>query len=151
MPAAAFALEQVPSIRRFDLGDLSTHGHWLVPRLTQALNLPEQRIGGWLRCLIDNKEFCFRVQEHSVGCAEVQLVNGLADKPVVRERFVYAEDIDNKAHVAEAAEFYDEFKRWASSLGAEVLIVQEQSDVPDEMIRQKLGRIFIREQRFARL
>ena len=151
MTVVARAFEPQPMLRRFDLADLSRHGKWLVPRLVQALELPEARLGGWLRSLIDSREFLFLTQDHSCGCAEVQLVNGLADKPVVRERFVFVEDINNKDHVTEAAAFYDEFLKWAKSLGADTLLVEELTDVPDSMIKDKLGRIFIREQRFARV
>jgi hypothetical protein len=142
---------ELPAIRRFDLGDLSRHGAWLVPRLTTALELSEQRLGGWLRSMIDSSEYLFLVQEHSVALAELQRANGLADKPIVRERFVLCEDIDNPEHVKEAAGFYDEFKRWAKSIGAEIILVEELSCVPHEAIKEKLGRIFIREQKFARV
>ena len=151
MSLAAEKIEPRQAVSRFDFGDLSRHGKWLVPRLVQALGLPEQRLGGWIRSLIDNREFLFLSQEHSCALAEVALVNGLADKPVVRERFVFAEDIDNPDHIEEAALFYDEFRRWAKSLGAEIMLVEELSNVPDEMIKNKLGRVFIREQRFVRL
>jgi hypothetical protein len=140
-----------PAISRFELGDLPKHGAWLVPRLVAALELPEQRLGGWLRSLIDSNEHLFLVQEHSVALAEMQRANGLADKPIIKERFVFAEDRENAAHVKEAAEFYDNFKRWAKDLGAEVIIVQELSDVPADMIKDKLGRIFNRTQQFARV
>lgn len=145
------SLIEVPDIRRFDLADLSRHGKWLVPRLVQALGLPEQRLAGWLRGLIDSREFLFLTNAHSCALAEVQLVNGLADKPVVRERFVFVEDPENKDYIEEAADFYDEFHRWAKSLGAEIMLVEELTIVPHEMIKQKLGRVFTREQRFARI
>jgi len=142
---------EAPAIRRFDLGDLSRHGAWLVPRLVTALELPEQRLGAWLRGMIDTNEHLFLTQEHSVALAEMQRANGLADKPIVRERFVLVEDIDNKDHVAEAAGFYDEFKRWAKNLGAEIIIVEELTNVPHDTIKEKLGRIFTRQQQFARV
>jgi len=142
---------ELPAISRFDLGDLSRHGAWLIPRLTTALELPEQRLGAWLRSMIDTNEHLFLQQEHSVALAEVQRANGLGDKPIVRERFVLCEDIDNPDHVKEAAGFYDEFARWAKNLGAEIILVEELSNVPHEVIKEKLGRIFVREQKFARV
>src|ERR1700730_17312930 len=89
---------ELPAIRRFDLADLSRHGAWLVPRLTAALDLPEQRLAGWLRGMIDSSDFLFLTREHSVALAEMQRANGLADKPIVRERFVLVEDVENKDH-----------------------------------------------------
>ncbi len=142
---------ELPAIRRFSLADLSSHGPWLVPRLVTALELPEQRIAGWLRGMLDSNEFLFLYQPHSVALAEMQRANGLADKPIVRERFVLAENPDDITHVREAAGFYDEFKRWAKNLGAEIVIVEEFSNVPHDAIKEKLGRIFTRTQQFARV
>ena len=142
---------ELPAIRRFELGDLSRHGGWLIPRLVTALELPEQRLGGWLRSMIDNNEHLFLTQDHSVALAEMQRANGLADKPIVRERFVLAENPDDVEHVKEAAGFYDEFHRWAKNLGAEIILVEELTNVPHDMIKEKLGRIFSRQQQFARV
>lgn len=142
---------ELPAIRRFDLADLTRHGSWLVPRLTAALELPEQRLAGWLRGMIDSSDFLFLYQEHSAALAEMQRVNGLADKPVVRERFVLVEDTESAAHIKEAAGFYDEFARWAKNLGAEIILVEELSNVPHEMIKERLGRIYSRQQQFARV
>ena len=155
MAMAAVALERPgierPAISRFELGDLPRHGGWLIPRLVAALELPEQRLAGWLRSMIESNEYLFLVQEHSVALAEMQRANGLADKPIVRERFVLIEDIESAAQQKEAADFYDEFKRWAKNLGAEIIIVGELSNVPQDMIKDKLGRIFTRQQLFARV
>lgn len=155
MAMAAVALERTgierPAISRFELGDLSRHGGWLIPRLVTALELPEQRLGGWLRSVIDSNEYLFLAQEHSVALAQVQNANGLADKPIVRERFVLIQDVESVPQQKEAADFYDNFRQWAKSLGSQVILVQELSDVPGDMIKEKLGRIFSRQQQFARL
>ena len=142
---------ELPAIRRFDLADLPRHGAWLVPRLVAALELPEQRLGGWLRSMIDTSDHLFLVQDHSVALAAIQNANGLADKPIVRERFVLAENPDDITHVREAAEFYTEFRRWAKNVGAEIFLVEEMTNVPHEMIKEKLGRIYSRQQQFARV
>ena len=142
---------ELPAIRRFDLADLPRHGAWLVPRLVAALELPEQRLGGWLRSMIDTSDHLFLVQDHSVALAAIQNANGLADKPIVRERFVLAENPDDITHVREAAEFYTEFRRWAKNIGADIILIEELSNVPNELIKEKLGRIFMREQKFARV
>ena len=140
-----------PAISRFELADLPRHGGWLIPRLVAALELPEQRLAGWLRSLIESNEHLFLVQENSVALAEMQRANGLADKPLVRERFVLIEDIEDEDQQKEAAAFYDEFRRWGKNLGAEIILVQELTNVPADMIKEKLGRIFSRQQQFARV
>ena len=118
--------------------------------MAMLLNL-EQRLAGWLRSLIESNEHLFLSQENSVALAEVQRANGLADKPLVRERFVLACDPQNVAHQKEAADFYDEFRRWAKNLDSGVILVQELSDVPADMIKDKFGRIFERKQQFVRV
>jgi len=142
---------ELPAVRRFELADLTRHGAWLVPKLVTALEMPEQRLASWLRSLIDSSDFLFLAQEHSVALAELERANGLAGKPIVRERFVLAEDIENPEHVKEAAGFYDEFKRWAKNLGAEIIVVEETTNVPHDMIKERLGKIYTRQQQFARV
>lgn len=153
MPAAAAQQPAIElfNIRRLDLADLSWCGAWLLPRLVTALELPEQRIAGWLRSLIDTNENLILVQPHSVALATVERSNGLSDKPVVRERFVFVQDRDNIEHVREAAGFYVEFARWAKNLGAGIILVEELTDVSHDLIKEKLGRVFTRQQQFARL
>lgn len=150
MALAAEIIEQ-PAVDRFDFADLARHGKWLIPRLVQALDLPEQRLGGWIRSLIDNREFLFLSQEHSCALAELQLVNGLADRPVVRGRFVLAENIDVPEYVQEAAAFYDKIHRWAKDVGADTVLLPDLNDVPEDTIRDKFGRVFRSEQRFVRV
>jgi len=70
---------------------------------------------------------------------------------VVIERFVWAKDREDKEQVKFAAEFYVEFRRWAKGLNSEIVIVGENTDVPNDLIKEKLGRIYTRQQSFARL
>jgi len=142
---------ELPAVQRFSLADLSRHGAWLLPRLVTALELPEQRIAGWLRSLLESREHLFLTLPHSVALAELQMANGLASKPIVRERFVMVEDIDDAAQIEEAAAFYDEFKRWAKNLGAQVITISDLSNVPEKLIEAKLGRIHVRQEQFVRI
>jgi hypothetical protein len=64
---------------------------------------------------------------------------------------VLAENPDDITHVREAAEFYTEFRRWAKNIGADIILIEELTNVPNELIKEKLGRIFMREQKFARV
>jgi hypothetical protein len=96
---------------------------------------------------MESNEFLFLYQDHAVALATAARPHPLAPKPVVQEIFVLAE----KEHEAEAAVMYDEFARWARGLGIDTVVVEEMSDVPHDMIKEKLGRIFTRQQQFARL
>lgn len=140
---------ELPAPRRFESADLNTHGGWILERLKKALpDLHEQGIASWLSGVMYSGEHLFLYQEHSVGMAQVFRVAGLEGKPVVRERFVFAQE----GYVDEASYFYLEFKRWAKNLGADVMVVEEMTDVPHDTIKEILGnRLFTRQEVFARL
>ena len=134
-------------IRRFQPADIRQHD-WIVERLIAAF--PHQTrfsLPGWLQNIVFANEFLFLFQEHAVALAEITSEFSLSGDKVVIERFVFAE----KGHEAEAAQFYTEFHRWAASHGVKTIVVQEMSDVPHEMIKERLGRIFTRQQQFARV
>ena len=145
-------VREVSAIRRFEIPDLARHGGWLMGRLTKAYpHLTDREIQGWLRALIYNNECRFLYQENSVGMAQVVLNHTMTPRPVITERFVFAENKDDPAHVAQAANFYDEFARWAKNKSADTILVEELSDVPHELIKERLGRLFTRQQTFARV
>lgn len=137
--------------RRFQLPDLTTHGAWVLPRLEQAFTMNERMAATWLRSLIYSNEALFLFNLDCVALAQVETVNTLQPKPVVRERFVWCRDQADKEQQKQAAQFYDLFRDWAKHQGAEIMIVEELTDVPHELIRARLGRVFTREQKFARI
>ena len=101
----------------------------------------------WLKSLIYSNEYLFLYQEHGCACAQTVKEETLDGKPIVRERFVFAEE----GHTAEAASFYSEFLQWAKNQGVTTILVEEMTDVPHDMIKERLGRLFERKQIFARL
>jgi|ERR1700681_2630375 len=135
-------------IRRFEVADLSKHGGWIMRRLQKAYPHQNDRsMAGWLREIIGSNEFLFLYQEHAVALAQTLRTSTLDAKPIIMERFVFAEE----GHVDAAAEFYGEFALWAKRQEVTTIVVEEMSDVPHEMIRERLGRLFTRQQVFARL
>jgi hypothetical protein len=137
-----------PEVRRFVLPDLDTHGHWLIPRLMAAYPQQSQRYFiGWIRNLLYDNSFLFLFQDHGVALFQMTPVYSLTPPGVVMERFVFMKD----GHQDEGAEFYVEAMRWAKSLSAKEVLVEELSDVPHELIREKVGRILNREQHFVRV
>jgi hypothetical protein len=150
MPATAEKLElpQPNTVRRFALPDLSTHGTWLLPRLTTAFpHLNDRMVLGWIRNLLYDNSNLFLYQDHSVALFQLTSVFSLAPKPEIIERFVFCQDGFQK----EGANFYEEVGRWAKSQGVERVRVEELSDVPHDLIKDKIGRIFTQEYRFARV
>lgn len=148
------AIVEVPVMRRFERPDLDRHGKWLLPRLLQAFpHLNERSAAGFLAGMIYNNEHLFLYQPHGVALAQIMSEHTLAPKPVIWERFVWAEDPKDAAQVEAASHFYSEIHRWAKGLRCEIIVVEELTDVPHEMVRKRLGRVFNldRQQQFVRV
>ena len=151
-PALKLVEPLAPVIRRFDTADLSRHAMWIMPRVMKAFpHLSERAVAGFLQTINYNNEYLLLYAEHGVALAQVMSAHSLDATPVVYERFVWVENPEDKEQVKAAAEFYTEFSRWAKSQSASVIIVEENTDVPHELIKEKLGRIFSRAQQFARV
>lgn len=144
--------DQGPLIRKFSTADLSLHGSWIVPRMMKAYpHLNERAVATFLQNIEFNNEYLFLFRDDSVALAQISMAHALTGPAVVYERFVWCKDPTDKVQQQNAAEFYVHIRRWAKQLGVEVLIVEESSDVPHDMIKEKIGRIFQRQQQFARL
>lgn len=136
-------------IRRFTEADLSMHGQWILKRLRQAYPANSERmIIGWLRNLSFDNASLFLATDNAVALFQVTGVFSLAHKPIIIERFVLALE----GHIAEAAKFYLEAVQWAKSQSIDEMIIEQMSDVPHDLIRDKVGhRVFTRQQLFVRL
>jgi hypothetical protein len=146
------AIVETPIIRRFEIPDLARHGKWIMPRLMLAFpHLGERAAAGFLNSIVYNNEHLFLYQPHAVALAQVISSHSLTAKPIIFERFVWVENPDDKEQVAAAADFYDHFVKWGKQMSVEVMIVEEMSDVPHDLIKQHAGRIFNRQQQFVRL
>ncbi len=129
--------------RRFELADLSKHGGWLMKRFALAFpEVPERTIAGYLRGLIEQGEYCFLYQEHAVMLAQIVHLPGFKVSMVVQERFVWVEDKTNKEQLEAAADFYDHMHEFAHRRNAERMFVCENTDVPKNLIENRLGRLF---------
>ena len=147
-PVEGNAVADPPAVRRFEMADLSKHGGWIIRRMQQARpSLSDAQVMMWLKSLIYSSEYLFLYQDHGCACAQTVREETLGGAPVVRERFVFAEE----GFQAEAASFYTEFQQWARNQGVTTIIVEEMTDVPHDMIKDRLGRLFERKQVFARL
>lgn len=130
-------------VRRFELADLATHGPWLLKRFMQKRpDLTEMQIAGWLRGRIYDNEHLFLYQDNAVAMAQLIHAPGLKMVKVVQEHFVWTKNREDKGQVEFAADFYDHMKVWAQRLGAERIIVCEDTDVPKSIIQQRLGRVY---------
>ena len=141
--AVKIEIREPAFMRRFEVADLSRHGPWLLKRFaTKFPDLTEQQIGGYLRGLTTANASQFLYQENAVALAEVTFSAGIKRSMIVQERFVWVEDRNDKDQLESAADFYDMMKQWSKGLGAERIIVCEDSDVPKTLIEARLGRLF---------
>lgn len=139
----------VAGSRRFELPDLNTHGGWMIPRLAKIFpHLTEQQLAGFLRGIINDTESLFLYRDNAIALAQIVRSHTMQPEPAIWERFVLAR---SEEHADEAAEFYTDFARWAKHHGASVIVCEEQTDVPHDSIKEKLGRLFERKQVFARV
>jgi hypothetical protein len=136
-------------IRRFEVPDVDRHGIWMIERLKTAYpHLDQRQMVGWLRGLVYNNEFLFLFQEHSVGLAQAVRPDPFTPTVVIWERFVWAQSPE---YVEEAAAFYERFAAWGKHKDASSIVVDEQTDVPNELIEKCLGELSERKQVYARL
>lgn len=154
-PVLKIVENTLPTIRRFDTADLSQHGKWILPRFIASYpHMNEWMAATFLRNLCSwgfRNEWLFLYSQTGVALAQVMSAHSLDPQPVVYERFVWVENKEDKEQLKQAAEFYTEILRWAKSQSAEAIIVEENTDVPHDLIKEKLGRIFMSQQQFARL
>ena len=138
--------------RRFTVPDLETHGPWLLDRMCEVHKHMSPRVAGnFLRGLVYANDFMFLFLPGAVGLAQVSRDISFDPIPVVRERFVWCRDRRNEEYQAQALTLYDEFAKWARHQGCETMYVLESSDVPPEKVKDRIGRLFLRQQQFVRL
>ena len=139
-------------VRRFELPDMDRHAAWFFPRFCATYtHLNERQAIGFLRSILYVNEFMFLFQENGVALAQSINSHALDSDPVIRERFVWVRDKENKDQVEAAAAFYDHFAKWGQRQHISTMIVEEDSDVPHELVVKRLGRVLIREQKFAKV
>lgn len=141
-----------PFIRRFERPDIDKHAEWFIPRLLKAFpHLNERSAYTWLLNILTSNEFLFLYMDNGIALAQA-VQYGLRAEAVVEEQFVWVEDPRDNDQLANAAYFYSNFYEWAKRKGLSVLIVEENSDVNHDLVREKLGkRLFERKQIYAKV
>jgi hypothetical protein len=131
-------------VRRFEIADLSKHGPWLMKRFAEAFkDVPERQIAGYLRGLIESAEYMFLYLDHAVALAQLVYLPGFKMKRIVQERFVWVEDRADKDQLEAAADMYVHMKDFAKRRDCESIFVCENTDVPKNLIENRLGvRLF---------
>ena len=150
MALPAIQMEEIGplEVRRFNAADLSKHGGWIMRRLLKAFPHQNERgLAGWLRETINSNTSLFLYMDHGVALFQVVSANSLEHKPMVYERFVFAEE----GYVPEVSKLYDEVGKWAKSMGVEKIVVRVLSDIDEILIKDILGRLYTQTQLVARV
>jgi len=138
--------------RRFELPDLDRHATWFMPRFIAAFpHLNERQAIGFLRSVLYSSEYLFLFQEKGIALAQTLGAHALEAQTVIWERFVWVEDPQNEKQVEAASYFYERFADWAKRKTVSNIVVEQNTDVPLELIRARLKRITTVEQKVARV
>lgn len=137
-------------VRRFQLPDLDRHARWFMPRLlAQFTHLNERQAIGFLRSVIYDNEYLFLYQEDAVALAQAMGSHALDATSIVWERFVWVREPGNQEQLKRAAGFYREMNVWAKRKGVATMYVEENTDVPHDLIKDVLGRVMTIEQKYV--
>lgn len=141
-----------PFTRRFERPDIDKHAAWFIPRLLKSFpHLTDRSAYTWLLNIMQSNEFMFLYQDNAIALAQV-VAYSLRPEALVEEIFVWCADIKDKQQLADAAHFYSHFYEWAKRKGISTVVVEENSDVPHELVNETLGkRLFQRKLTFARV
>lgn len=141
----------VNTIRRFEVPDMTGKGLWIMQRLLEHFpHLSQQQLHGWLGGLIYSPEYMFLHQPRAIGLAQIVSTFTLAPRPVVEVRFVFVQDKEHD--IEQGAALYPEFMRWGKHKNADTIVFDElMSDVPEDVIRKKVGRLLTRQILFAKV
>jgi hypothetical protein len=148
-----FTIEREPPfVRRFERPDIDKHAIWFIPRLLKSFpQLNERSAYTWLLNILTSNEFMFLYFDHGVALAQT-VQYGLKAEAVVEEQFVWIDDPLNKDAQEDASFVYEHFHEWAKRKGLSIMIVEENSDVPHDMIARRLEkRLFERKQVFCKV
>lgn len=143
---------EAPFVRRFERPDIDKHAAWFIPRLLKSFpHLNERSAYTWLLNILGANEFMFLYLDHGIALAQA-IQYGLRAEAVIEEQFVWVEDPQDRDMQADAVHVYEHFYQWAKRKGLSVVIVEENSDVPHEMIAKMLDkRLFERKQIFVKV
>jgi hypothetical protein len=154
MMNTAVALKDDPvtyKIRRFGLVDLTTKGPWLYSRLKAKYpTVPDREFQGWLYGFEGSNECWFTCTDNAIALFQV-VKERLSPVPTVVEQFVFVVDPKNIGHIDEGAFLYENMMMWAKGIGAREVLVQILSDVPNEVIEQRIGSLRLRKQFYAKV
>lgn len=143
-PSAAFTpvKAEPEQARRFFLPDIDRHAGWLLPRLHLSYpHLSMQQMHGWLRSVLGSNEFMVLYLTHGVALFQSWHPT-LSATPVIKQHFVWACEPENKAYQIECAEFYVMLRQWAKRMAiGRVVDLELNNDVPEKLVREKLGRL----------
>ncbi len=113
----AETVEEVVTVRRFNIPDLEKHGLWLFEKLQEQfkeLQLAPTHLTAWIRGAIETNSYYFVCTDKAVGLAQANH-RPLTPRPYVDVIFVHSMDQSDISH--EPA-IYQAMQRWGKGMGA---------------------------------
>lgn len=148
-----FTIERdAPFIRRFERPDIDKHAAWFIPRLIKTFpHLNERSAYTWLLNILTSNEFLFLYLDHGIALAQA-VQYGLRAEAIIEEQFVWTENPLDKEQQEDASFVYLHFLEWGKRKGLAVMVIEENSNVPHDMIGRRLEkRLFERKQVFVKV
>jgi hypothetical protein len=133
------------------------HGANLIERLKEKFpHLRDDTIHGWLRSKVEGNDWLFITNDYGVALAEA-VRETLALQTTVIERFVLVspvageDDAGRKERLERCCDLYLDILRWAQGMDAKEIVLETFTDCSREMIKKRMGRLFVRETLFAKV
>lgn len=124
---------------------------WILGRIRDRFpGYQDSHIINWLRTMSGTNgisNYRFVCTKHAVALSEYRNEH-LTVQPTVIDHFVLVEE---GTDISEGEALYDDMKRWAMSIGAKEIKINPASDVPQEQIEDRIGKVVVRKELYARV
>lgn len=141
----------IHTVSGVDLPQLTDRITWILGRLRDRFpGYQDTHIINWLRTMSGTNgvsNYRFVCTKHAVALSEYRNEH-LTVQPTIIDHFVLVEE---GADISEGEALYDDMKRWAMSIGAKEIRVNQKSDVPLEQIEDRIGKIVERREKYVKV
>jgi hypothetical protein len=147
---AKLKVDEAPKIydvRRFGVADVRKRGQWIVDRLKDRYaGAKDGELLSWITNAAQSNIFWFMQTDQAVACAQI-VREAISPHPKVMELFVLCEPEGED----QAAFLYAEMLTWAKQIGADELRVENFTDVPRDLIKERVGKLLLRDEIYVKI
>ena len=150
IPVDDAPLRAAGDVRRVTEADIRVIGPAVCERLKDKFPAAStDALMSYLRAQVLRLDVLFVRTENAIAMFEV-VREPLCDSDI-RERFVFALPKTIPEAVAEAADLYPFAMRWGDDIYVNHMYIEELSDVPRDMIKERVGKIRLKQQTYVAL